>query len=280
MNEPSAGQPAPPTPEGIDPQLLEAIAAFVNAEDWTASREILGRNPLLLSEEADRAFERLIRAYLVQNNLRLAYHLALHRDLLRACREVGYAEAFRLISTPPSAEMVRTIAQFINAEDWQAARHVVEAHPELLSREAEAAFQALIQAAIVKEDDQWLETLATHQTLLRACRQLGVEEAFRRAESAPDEATVEQMILLSVVSHNTLAVLLHEPNKRDEWAAQVRHLQRRARAEGDKQGARLFGAILRLLGGRSVETLRPRLSGVHADVWRAIAAALRAQQRT
>lgn len=262
--------------EGIDSQLMEAIAAFVNAEDWATSREILGRNPLLLSEEADRLFERLIRAYLVQNNLRLAYHLAIHRDLLRACREVGYAEAFRLISTPPSAEMVRTIAEFIHAEDWQSARQTVEAHPELLSREAEAAFQVLMQAAILEEDNESLETLAAHQMLLRACRQLGIEEAFRRAESAPDEAAVEQMILLSVVGHNTLAVLLHEPQKREEWAEKVRQLQGGARAAGDEQGVRLFGAILRLLGGKPIAALRPRLSGVYAEVWEAIKAGVKA----
>ncbi len=264
----------PTEPEDIDAQLMEALVAFVNAEDWAASREILGRNPRLLSEEADRALGQLVRIYLEENNLRLAYHLAIHRDLLRACREVGYAEAFRLVSTPPSAEMLHAIAQFVNAQDWQSARQAVETHPELLSREADAAFQALMQAAIFTGDDEKLEMLAAHQMLLRACRQLGVEEAFRRAENTPDAQTVERMMLLSMVGHNTLAVLLHEPEKRHEWVGKVRQLQRRARAEGDKQGVRLFGAILRLLGGKPIASLRPRLSGMYAETWEAIRAGL------
>ena len=89
----------------VDRSLLDMILEFVNAEDWGESRRVLNRNPMLLSEDAMLAFEALIHSYLAQDNLRLAYHLAIHRDLLRLARELGYKRAFELVSSPPSEEI-------------------------------------------------------------------------------------------------------------------------------------------------------------------------------
>jgi len=258
----------------VDRSLLDMILEFVNAEDWGESRRVLNRNPMLLSEDAMLAFEALIHSYLAQDNLRLAYHLAIHRDLLRLARELGYKRAFELVSSPPSEEMVSIIAQFIQAEDWAASRKVLERYPELLSHEANFAFQALIQAALEADDQGRLNSLVSHHELLRAAQELGVDEAFRRAEAA-ESSKAADLMLLSVIGHNTIAVMLGEREKRDDWLKSVRQLHRDARAEGDEALAGLLSAIMKLLNGRPIHEIEPQgLDTPHQAVWERIVSAL------
>lgn len=254
--------------------LLDTILEFVNAEDWEQSRSILNRNPMLLSETAQQTFAALIQNYLAQNELRLAYHLAIHRDLLRHARELGYDRAFELVSTPPSETLVRVIAEFMQASDWAASREVLRHHPELLSHEANVAFQALIQAAIEADDQPRIEALISHHELLRAAQELGADEAFRRAEAAESGESTDLM-LLSVIGHNTIAVMLNEVEQREEWRESVLQLQRDARAEGDASLVALLSAILKLLQGRPVSEIKAgKMSPAHDAVWAQITAAL------
>lgn len=258
----------------VDRSLLDMILEFVNAEDWGESRRVLNRHPMLLSEDAMLAFEALIRSYLAQDNLRLAYHLAIHRDLLRLARELGYDRAFELVSSPPSEEMVSIIARFIQAENWAASREVLDRYPELLSHEANIAFQALIQAALEADDQGRLNSLVSHHELLRAAQELGVDEAFRRAEAAEGGKAIDLM-LLSVIGHNTIAVMLGEREKRDDWLKSVRQLHRDARAEGDEALAGLLSAVMKLLNGRPAHEIEPQgLDAPHQTVWERIVSAL------
>lgn len=257
--------------------MLDTILEFVNAEDWEESRRILNHNPMLLSETAQETFAALIQNYLAQNELRLAYHLAIHRDLLRHAREMGYDRAFELVSTPPSEALVRVIAEFMQAADWAASREVLREHPELLSYEANTAFQALIQAAIEADDQSRIEALISHHELLRAAQELGADEAFRRAEAA-ESGESSDLMLLSVIGHNTIAVMLSEQEQREEWRESVRQLRRDARAEGDASLVALLGAVLKLLEGRPVSEIEAgKLAPAHDAVWAQITAALGGQ---
>ena len=254
--------------------MLDVILEFVNAPDWEASRGVLNRNPMLLSGQAMETFEALIQSYLAQGDLRLAYHLAIHRDLLRLAREVGYARAFELYSAPPSEQMVEWIAEFMQAEDWAASRGVLERRPDLLTHEANAAFQALIQAALEADDHSRLEALVSHHELLRAAQELGIDEAFRRAEAAAAGARADLMVL-SVIGHNAIAVMLNETERRAEWLQTVRRLQRDARREGDAPLVALLSAVMKLLGGKPAGEIRPQgLDAAHRAVWEQIVAAL------
>ncbi len=259
-----------------DLSLLDLIAEFVNAPDWDASRQVLGRSPMLLSAQAEQTLDGLVQMYAAQGDLRLAHHLAMHRDLLRNCRELGYDAAFRLISTPPDETLVRTIAAFIQAEDWPASRAVLDAHPELLEPPTNSAFQALIQAAIETGDDARMQALAAHHDLLRACHRLGIDAAFARVENPQTGEQVEEMMALSVIGHNTLAVMLGEPQHRNEWLSEVRRLQKEADDEGDQQTVALMSAIMKLLNGQPPAHISPTLEGAHKAVWDTIVEALAA----
>lgn len=259
----------------VDQSLLDMILEFVNAEDWGETRRVLNQHPMLLSEDAMAALEALIRSYLAQDNLRLAYHLAIHRDLLRLARELGYDRAFELVSSPPSEEMVRIIAKFIQAENWTASREVLDRYPELLSHEANAAFQALIQAALEAGDQGRLNSLVSHHELLRAAQELGVDEAFHRAEAAAEGDETADLMMLSVIGHNTIAVMLGEREKRGDWLKSVRQLHREARAEGDEALAGLLSAVMKLLNGKPAAEIEPEgLDAPHRAVWVQIVSAL------
>jgi hypothetical protein len=254
--------------------LLDTITEFVNAPDWETSRAILGRSPLLLSEQADEAFEGLIQMYLARGEMRIAYHLAIHRDLLRNCKDLGYKRAFELVSTPPADDILQAIVALLEAEDLPATRAALDAHPELLTPEADAAFQALIQAALETDDRPRMESLATHHELLRAVRRIGADAAFEQAAQAPADDEVSLLMTLSVLGHNTISVLTAEPDMLSDWRDHVVLLQADARAHDDGPLLALTTAILRLLKGESIADVSPDLSGPHAAVWEQIEAAL------
>jgi hypothetical protein len=151
---------------------------------------------------------------------------------------------------------------------------VLDAHPDLLSRRADVAFQALVQAALDANDDARFEVLASHHELLRACHVLGVDEAFRRAQQAGEEGFDDLLMALGVVGHNTIAVMVAEPDKRAEWLREVRQMQHRARGAGDEQMARLLSAVMKLLNGKPLAEITVELEGGYAAVWEQIAAAV------
>ena len=77
----------------------------------------------------------------------------------------------------PDPEPLRqAILAFLQARTWSESRRVVEEHPELLSDEADALLGQLIAA---QEDANARRYLEEHRALLRRCREVGVERAFR-----------------------------------------------------------------------------------------------------
>lgn len=95
-------------------------------------------------------------------------------------------EALRLEQNPTAREMVEAMVgdgdlamhlqAFITAETWAESRRIVEAHPELLTDEADALLGQLIEAACTQGDENGVRLLEEHRTLLRRCREVGVEE--------------------------------------------------------------------------------------------------------
>lgn len=268
----SSDNPLPPA----DDPLLRAILEFVNAEDWDTSREVLGRNPLLLSDDADQMLGALIQRYQEAGDLRLAHHLDIHRDLLHRAREMGYRRAFEIVETPPDEALIDVIAQFIRAGDWDASRGVLEANPALLTPEADHTFQSLIQAAIEAGDEMRLKALTGHLELLRACNALGVDAAFAQATARPAIDDSDALMLLSVIGHNTMAVMLGDRDRRKDWLATLRQLQRAARADGDAALVALLSAVMRLINGEAPADIAVELGEAHRTVWQTIVDAVQA----
>lgn len=262
--------PSQATLPSADDPLLSAILEFVNAENWDASREVLGRNPMLLSEDADALFETLIQRYMEADDLRLAHHLDMHRDLLHRARELGYRRAFEIVSASPDEALIDVIAKFIRAGDWDASRQVLDANPILLTPEADHTFQSLIQAAIEAGDEMRIKSLTGHHEVLRACVELGVDEAFTQAAAQPTVSESDSLLLLSVIGHNTMAVMLEDRSKRKDCLATARSLQHTARADGDEALVELLSAVMKLLNGQDSAEIKVNLKEPHRTVWQTI----------
>jgi len=83
---------------------------------------------------------------------------------------------------PPDPEpLLQAILAFVRARTWSESRRVVEERPELLSDAADALLGQLIAA---QEDADVRRYLEEHRALLRRCREVGVESAFREKTEA------------------------------------------------------------------------------------------------
>ena len=77
--------------------------------------------------------------------------------------------------------LLQAILAFVRARTWSESRRVVEERPELLSDAADALLGLLIAA---QEDADVRRYLEEHRALLRRCREVGVERAFREKMEA------------------------------------------------------------------------------------------------
>jgi tetratricopeptide (TPR) repeat protein len=87
------------------------------------------------------------------------------------------------------------VQEFVNAENWEAKRHIVEIQQELLFQpEVETLFETNIADAKAAGKERIAQRLALHLAVLRACKQSGIAETFERIRqvelanhSQPDE---------------------------------------------------------------------------------------------
>lgn len=271
----------PPTPAPLDGALLDELARllheFISTPTFYGKQRLVEDNPLLLETLADSALAGLIVEYADDEHVRRS--LELHRALLRRCREIGtqgaFAELRRTIGEidrPDAAAdqavhaLVDTIGEFITAASWEDSRRWLEAHPELLSAQADAAFEELIRTHSARGERNVVRQLIIHRDLLRMAREIGVQAAFERM-AGPLGA-------LDVIAENTIAVLTARPEERARWAEAV-HLSRVRAAELDDQPMlALLRAVSRLLEGEAPAAIVPPLEGEHAACWARIVAAL------
>ena len=184
-------------PEAALRALTQTLEEFIRARTWDESRRILEAHPELLTDEADAMLGRLIDAAQAQGDEAAIRIFERHRALLRRCREVGVEEAFAELRR--GSELVQALLAFIQAETWEESRRILEAHPELLTDEADAVLGQLIDAAQAQGDEAALRIFERHRALLRRCREVGIPRAFaekmlpfgeilalqRRAENEP-----------------------------------------------------------------------------------------------
>ncbi len=85
--------------------------------------------------------------------------------------------------------LMEIIAAFTAAPNWVESRQLLDAHPELLTPQADKIFEAMIEFGSGERQAQIIEQLATHRDLLRLCRMIGVEEAFKQTIDAPDSGS-------------------------------------------------------------------------------------------
>jgi len=79
--------------------------------------------------------------------------------------------------------LAEAMEQFVNSEDWDEARRIVEANPELLSDQALQLLSENIADYRTTRRDDVAEYLEEHRALLERSRQVGIARAFQEAEA-------------------------------------------------------------------------------------------------
>jgi N-acetylglucosamine kinase-like BadF-type ATPase len=171
-------------PEAALRALTQTLEEFIRARTWDESRRILEAHPELLTDEADAMLGRLIDAAQAQGDEAAIRIFERHRALLRRCREAGIEEAFAELRR--GSEFVQTLFAFIQAETWEESRRILEAHPELLTDEADAVLGQLIDTAQARGDEAALRIFERHRALLRRCREVGIPRAFAEKMLPPE----------------------------------------------------------------------------------------------
>jgi hypothetical protein len=82
--------------------------------------------------------------------------------------------------------LMEIIAAFTAAPNWAESRQLLEAHPELLTPQADRVFDAMIEFGSGESQALIIDQLTTHRDLLRLCRIIGVDEAFKQTVDPPD----------------------------------------------------------------------------------------------
>ena len=97
-----------------------------------------------------------------------------------------------------SMSLLDIMQQFVQADTWDRIQHIVEQHLELLTDEADALVGQLEDHACTQNDEDALRVVRERRTLLRRCRQVGIEAAFETAfvehvvtQSLPDGTSDE-----------------------------------------------------------------------------------------
>jgi len=107
-----------------------------------------------------------------------------------------------------SVQLFDVIQAFIQADTWAASQRIVEAHPELLSEEADQLLGHLAALARQQDDAQAKGAFTEHRQLLARCRQVGVEAAFAERGGEGDEVPSELAALLTALPPEQRQILL------------------------------------------------------------------------
>ena len=121
-----------------------------------------------------------------------------------------------------AAPLAQTLFAFVSADTWAESRRIVEAHPELLTDDADSLLEQLIESARAQNDANAVRIFEEHRALLRRCRDAGIEQAFAErkkpqiAEEIPPEMRplAEALAALPKEHRNALAEIdrnVHSP---------------------------------------------------------------------
>lgn len=106
---------------------------------------------------------------------------------------------------PEIPQLAQTILSFVQANTWLASYQFVLTHPELLHEEAESILTLLANAAQKDGNDNIREILVDYRSLLRHCREIGIEEAFAgRLNIPPRVLTKYSEMYTSLIVHQRL----------------------------------------------------------------------------
>ncbi|MFL5658568.1 MAG: tetratricopeptide repeat protein [Ktedonobacteraceae bacterium] len=151
------------------------------------------------------------------------------------------------ITSSVSGETMQAVRDFVNADDWDATRQVLEAQQVLLFQsEVEALFEQNITQARSAGEERTVRMLELHLALLRECKANGIAPAFAK-----------------------LAALLGGPQEKMEH---MQYLAAIANESTDEDLKALINTIQLALFSKDLSQFGRDLKGVYRQAWEAIVA--------
>lgn len=261
---------------------VAAIRAFVEAESLTATIRVVEQQQDILF---DPAVEQIFRANIAQakanGDEQFAAYLQQHLDLLTTCQRYGIAATFAAlvpqtvgaqdedgdegIELPFDPALITQTIAALRGSPQDRLMHLQKVLPLAAQANdpAQRAFWNAVQMALVGGDLREVgRGLSGVYAQLWTAVVAGVT-----GDGPPD--------LLTMLVHNTLAVLGPAAAQRDQWRSDLEQLHDQAAAEGARGFADLVEALLALLAaGGNPAGLGAGLEGPFAGAWREIVAKL------
>ena len=172
-------------------------------------------------------------------------------------------------------EVMQVVLDFVNAEDWEATRQMLEAQQELLFQpEVELLFEQNITQAQADGEERVVRLLELHLTLLRACKASSIEEAFARLaadQEGEDEEADDVLPFDPQLISRTIAALLDGPQQKMEH---MQYLTAMVNEKTDEDLKTLINTIQLAMFSNDLSQLGRDLKGVYKQAWETIAASI------
>jgi hypothetical protein len=175
-------------------ELARLVGAFVAADSWSESRDLVERHPELLSDLADSLIGEMAAAAEGNADHQAARAFATHRALLRRCREAGVAAAFdEVVGAGVPAALRSSWSAAAEAEE----RYRAGGNPADLD-DAVAAFTALTAHRLFSGAPAEIQARASYSMgtlligrFLRSARQADLDGAVERFQAAVDATSTD-----------------------------------------------------------------------------------------
>jgi hypothetical protein len=165
--------------------LMSVFTALVNAETLSEAQRILEQHPELLTGEVEALAMQFARTQDNEEDFLMAVDAI---TLLRCSREIGVDAAIEqagdmleIIATRNS-----TLQEYIQTTRLDDLEQYLEAHPELFVIGVEACLDRFILSAQIRDNQDAFQRLQDRRTLLRKCREIGIEASFKELREAID----------------------------------------------------------------------------------------------
>ncbi|WP_298010522.1 CpXC domain-containing protein, partial [uncultured Anaerolinea sp.] len=230
--------------------LRSTILKMITAETWSETEEFIHAHPELLSDEVEQILEQLVQTAQERNDENARNIFEEHLQILHRAREVGTEKAFAEMQTEEEDSLRSTILKMITAETWTKTEEFINAHPELLSDEAEQILEQLVQSAQERNDENARNIFEEHLQILHRAREVGTEKAFAEMQTEEEDSlhsTIMKMITAETWSKTEEFINAHPELLSDKAEQILEQLVQTAQEKNDEKARNIFEEHLQIL---------------------------------
>jgi hypothetical protein len=132
--------------------------------------------------------------------LQIAEQVRLELDSLRQRDPDTYHRLAQAVeqSSQQLSPLLQAIQEFIEAHTWAASYSHIKSHTDLLSEETDELLKRLITSKEQEGNIKAVRVLENHRSLLRRCREIGIDHAFaEKMGIVPEEFQIGEPLLIS-----------------------------------------------------------------------------------